>query len=71
MQKILNVEVQTVEETKAIMSMRKFSGALVILIIGYILSVLIFAVEIAYFNFVLKKNPNYNKYSRSIVKKSE
>ncbi|XP_045473647.1 glutamate receptor 1-like [Harmonia axyridis] len=71
MQQILNVEVQTVEETMAIMSMRKFSGALVVLIIGYVLSLLIFTSELLYFNFVFKRNPNYNKYSRSIVKKSE
>ncbi|KAK9873344.1 hypothetical protein WA026_022149 [Henosepilachna vigintioctopunctata] len=69
---ILNAEVQTdQEETKAIMSMKKFSGALTVLIIGYILSIILFLAEVLYFNLIFKKDPNYNKYSRSIVKKSE
>ncbi|KAL3269193.1 hypothetical protein HHI36_008276 [Cryptolaemus montrouzieri] len=70
MQKILNTEIQTnnKEEIKALMSMKKFSGALVVLFIGYVSSMLFLIGEILHFNLVIKRDPNYNKYSRSIVK---
>ncbi|XP_063925717.1 glutamate receptor ionotropic, kainate glr-3 [Zophobas morio] len=74
MSPILNAEVQrTPEESKAIMSMKKLFGALVALSIGYFISVAALVAEIIHFNYHVKKDPNYNKYSRSIqyVKKAE
>ncbi|KAJ8912928.1 hypothetical protein NQ315_017258 [Exocentrus adspersus] len=45
----------------------------VALAIGYFVSVVALITEIVYFNFVVKKNPNFNKYSKVIQtnKKSE
>ncbi|XP_044271448.1 glutamate receptor ionotropic, delta-2 [Tribolium madens] len=71
---ILNAEVQsTQEEMKAIMNMKKFFGAIVALFIGYFISVVVLIVENVYFHFFVKRNPHYNKYTRSIqhVKKAE
>lgn len=68
MQNVLNTEIQTDndQDIKALMNMKKFSGALVALGIGYFVSVLALLVEIVYFNYIVKKNPNFNKYSRVI-----
>lgn len=75
MQIVLNAEVQTgnENEVKAIMSMKKFSGGLVALGIGYLISVIALLVEIVYFNRVVKKDPSFNKYCKSVQenKKSE
>jgi hypothetical protein len=74
MSPILNSEIQrTHEGTKAIMNMKKFFGAIVALCIGYFISIVVLIVEIIYFNYFIKKNPNYNKYSRTIyhVKKAD
>lgn len=68
MQNVLNTEIQTDnnQDTKALMNMKKFSGALVALGIGYFVSIIALLVEIIYFNNVVKKNPNFNKYSKIV-----
>ncbi|XP_018568048.1 glutamate receptor ionotropic, kainate 5 [Anoplophora glabripennis] len=68
MQNVLNAEVQTdnEHEIKAIMNMKKFSGGLVALGIGYFISIVTLLVEIIYFNSVVKKNPSFNKYSKTV-----
>nr|XP_023027160.1 uncharacterized protein LOC111515158 [Leptinotarsa decemlineata] len=68
MQKVLNSEIQTddAETLKALMNMKKFSGALVALLIGYFISIVSLVTEIVHFHSVVKKNPNFNKYSRRI-----
>lgn len=67
MSPILNAEVLDVfEANKAIMNMKKFVGAVVALFIGYFISLVALGVEILYFHFIIKKNPNYNKYTKSI-----
>ncbi|CAH1104267.1 unnamed protein product [Psylliodes chrysocephalus] len=74
MQKVLNAEIQIEDtgSTKALMNMKKFSGALVALLSGYFISTIILIAEISYFYFRVKKNPNFNKYSKQIViKKSK
>lgn len=68
MASILNAEVQTDTENKAIMNMKKFFGALVALFIGYFVSVVCLIVEILYFHYYVEKHPNYNKYLRTVVK---
>lgn len=69
MQKIHNMEVSTdnSDSSKALMNLRKFSGALVALGIGYFLSIMVLIGEIIYFHYVIKKNPHFNKYSRNIL----
>lgn len=54
------------EGSKALMNMKKFSGALIALSIGYVLSIITLAVELIYFYYFTIKNPYYNKYSRQI-----
>ncbi|RZC40131.1 glutamate receptor ionotropic, delta-2, partial [Asbolus verrucosus] len=74
MSPILNAEIQTTHEgTKAIMNMKKFFGALVTLFIGYFVAIVVLMIEITYFNYFVKKNPSYNKYTRTLhhVKKGD
>ncbi|XP_050502867.1 glutamate receptor ionotropic, delta-1 [Diabrotica virgifera virgifera] len=73
MQKVLTSEIQIEDTgtTKAIMNLKKFSGALVALIIGYIIGIITLIVENCYFYLKVAKNPQFNKYSRQIVKKSK
>ncbi|CAH1154078.1 unnamed protein product, partial [Phaedon cochleariae] len=68
MQNILNAEVQTEVSgnSKALMNMRKFAGALVALFIGYIISIIALLAEIIYFKRVIVNNDNFNKYSRRV-----
>lgn len=63
---ISNMQEKT-ENKKAIMNMKKFSGALVALAIGYILSILTLLIELCHFYFFIIRNPHYNKYSKQIV----
>ncbi|CAG9860788.1 unnamed protein product [Phyllotreta striolata] len=69
MQKVLIAEIQIedTESTKALMNMKKFSGALVALLIGYVISILTLISEVLYFHFRVKKNPHFNTYSKQIV----
>ncbi|CAG9831916.1 unnamed protein product [Diabrotica balteata] len=71
MQKVLTSEIQIEDTgtTKAIMNLKKFSGALVALIIGYIIGIITLIVENCYFYLRVAKNPQFNKYSRQIVVK--
>nr|CAI5817890.1 unnamed protein product [Callosobruchus analis] len=64
MQKVLNAEVhkEDTESSKALMNAKKFSGALVALAIGYFVSTCTLIGEILYFNYVVKKKPDFNKY---------
>lgn len=52
---------------EAIMSLRKFYGALVALGCGYVLAFLAFIIEKAYWKFVVEKHPNYDKYCGNII----
>ncbi|KAF5308719.1 hypothetical protein FQR65_LT06080 [Abscondita terminalis] len=54
--------------TKAVMNMQKFFGAIVALLIGYAVAFIVLAIEILHFKLVVKKHPNYNKYTKHIVK---
>lgn len=70
MQTILNANVQSDSRSvQAVMNIRKFSGAVVALIIGYICGIIALGVEIIYFNFYIKKHPDFDKYSKSIKRK--
>ncbi|KAG5884354.1 hypothetical protein JTB14_030793 [Gonioctena quinquepunctata] len=68
MLKVLNAEIQTEDagNMKALMNMKKFSGALVALFIGYFISSAALIAEVLYFNCVVVKSPRFNKYSRRI-----
>lgn len=54
---------QQIEEIKALMDLKKLYGAFVVLITGYILSILAFLFEIAYWYGVVKRNPLFDEYS--------
>lgn len=68
MQEVLisNMESDNTENLKALMNMKKFSGAMVALGIGYFFSIVTLAIELLYFHFSTVKNPYYNKYSKKI-----
>lgn len=70
MQSIVNANMQSGGRgVQAVMNIRKFSGAVVALIIGYIFGIIALAVEIIYFNCYVKKHPDFDKYSKSIQRK--
>lgn len=73
MQTVYNTEISTDDSNslKALMNMKKFSGALVALLIGYFLSVIVLASELVYFHYVTKKDPCFNKYSRNIQRRNK
>lgn len=52
---------------EALMDLKKFYGALVALGCGYLVSILAFLGEIAYWNFFVKRHPKYDKYYGRIV----
>lgn len=52
---------------EALMDLKKFYGALVALGCGYVLALIAFAGEAAYWRFVIEKHPHYDKYFRKIV----
>lgn len=52
---------------EAVMNFGKFYSGLVVLAIGYTLSLLAFAAEKAYFRFVVQKHPNYDRLCGKIV----
>jgi len=54
---------QQIEEIKALMDLKKLYGAFVVLVAGYILSVLILLFEIAYWYGVVKRNPLFDEYA--------
>ncbi|XP_018332417.1 glutamate receptor ionotropic, kainate 1 [Agrilus planipennis] len=54
-------------DVKALMNLEKFFGAIVALFVGLSISIFLLITEIAYFTFVTKKNPNYDKYLRIVV----
>jgi len=56
-------EPQKVEEVKALMNLKKLYGAIVVLVSGYILSILAFLLEISYWYGVVKKDPLFDEYS--------
>nr|XP_037869227.1 glutamate receptor ionotropic, delta-2 [Bombyx mori] len=51
------------EEIKALMNLKKLYGAFIALAIGYFLSVMCLIGELAHWNCVVKKDPNYDKYA--------
>lgn len=59
----------SVEEAppEAVLDLKKFFGALFILFVGCILSILAFIAEILYWNFHIKRSPHYDKYYRRII----
>lgn len=64
----VNAEIHyhTQDNTKALMNMQKFFGALVALFVGYFISIAALIVEIVYFEFSTKKHPQFDKYSKQI-----
>lgn len=52
-----------IEEIKALMDLKKLYGAFVVLVSGYILSVLVLLLEISYWYGVIKKDPLFDEYS--------
>lgn len=69
MQSVLTAKGQLdYEGIKALMNMKKFVGALVALFIGYFLGIVLLVVEIVYFYYKVRKNPQFNKYSKVIHK---
>lgn len=72
MQSIANANVQSDSRSvQAVMNIRKFSGAVVALIIGYICGIVALAIEIIYFNCYVKKHPDYDKYRRNVQRKNK
>lgn len=51
------------ENAKAIVDMRKLHGAIVALIIGYCFGFVALLCELIHFKYVVKKNPDYDKYN--------
>ncbi|XP_060865869.1 uncharacterized protein LOC132941737 [Metopolophium dirhodum] len=56
-------EPQQIEEVKALMDLKKLYGAFVVLVAGYILSILVLLIEIGYWYGVVKKDPLFDEYS--------
>lgn len=56
-------EPQQIEEVKALMDLKKLYGAFVVLVAGYILSILVLLIEISYWYGVVKKDPLFDEYS--------
>lgn len=54
-------------EPEAVMNLKKFYGALFVLLIGYSLSILTFLIEVYYWKCFTEKHPNYDRYRRMIV----
>lgn len=52
-----------IEEIKALMDLKKLYGAFVVLVSGYILSVIVLLLEISYWYGVVKRNPLFDEYS--------
>ncbi|KAK4875403.1 hypothetical protein RN001_011825 [Aquatica leii] len=55
------------DSIKAVMNMKKFFGAIVALFIGYAISFTVLIFEILHFKLIVKKHPNYNKYTKQII----
>lgn len=53
---------QQVEEVKALMDLKKLYGAFVVLVAGYIISILALLIEIGYWYGVVKKDPLFDEY---------
>ncbi|XP_057656470.1 uncharacterized protein LOC130894005 isoform X2 [Diorhabda carinulata] len=72
MQKVYTTEIQIEDSgtTKAIMNLRKFSGALVALVFGYLVALIVLMAENIYFYLIVSKHPHFNKYTKQIVTKS-
>lgn len=70
MQSIVNANMQSDGKgVQAVMNIRKFSGAVVALLIGYVCGIIALAAEIIYFNCYVKKHPDFDKYSKTIKRK--
>lgn len=52
---------------EALMDLKKFYGALVALGCGYALALITFAIETAYWKFVIVPHPNFDKYCGNII----
>lgn len=52
-----------IEEIKALMDLKKLYGAFVVLISGYILSIIVLLLEISYWYGVVKRDPLFDEYS--------
>lgn len=52
-----------IEEIKALMDLKKLYGAIVVLVSGYIISILALLIEIIYWYGVIKKDPLFDEYS--------
>lgn len=61
------IHVGETESVKALMNLQKFFGAIVALFLGYAISIIALVAELIYFNFVAKKHPQFDKYSRQII----
>lgn len=58
---------ETTDGVKALMNVKKMFAALAALLIGYLASFLLFICEVLYWKCVVEKNPNFNRYSNTIV----
>lgn len=56
-------QAQQIEEVKALMDLKKLYGAFVVLVAGYILSILVLLIEISYWYGVVKRDPLFDEYS--------
>lgn len=52
-----------IEEIKALMDLKKLYGAFVVLVSGYIFSVIVLLLEISYWYGVVKRDPLFDEYS--------
>jgi hypothetical protein len=52
---------------EAVMDLKKFYGALVALLIGYIASLLVFLIEISYWTYFVKRHPSFDKFYGRVI----
>lgn len=72
MQSIVNANVKAGSKSiQAVMNLRKFSGAVVALIIGYVCGIIALAAEILYYHYFVKRHPDFDKYSKSVQRKNK
>lgn len=51
------------DEVKALMNLRKLYGAFIALAIGYSISAICLIAELIHWNFIVKRDPNFDKYA--------
>lgn len=66
MYRIRSANTDSTDEIKALMNLRKLYGAFIALAIGYSLSAIILIAEFIHWQFVVKKDPNFDKYAMDL-----